>query len=325
MVSLRAHACYYHYDNISCQYVVVVVAVRCMYCWLSLSSSHHHLSVCIVLFFKLCFFNVSVAGFVFGMGVRPEIDLMDAGQDMPDTLATEVKSEADGKAEQLQQAQKLVELLDRKTNAGMSDNQDANNNNNDDDDAFESAAGKNEAKLDSVTAAISAVGAAQYGTDQHKMVYENFDVRAKDYTTFFTHDFSWEDQGFELVERNCAGVAPLLGQLFTSIYELTYKTVNQQQGVDTTPFRRAIWYYTHRLYGIAYDDYEYREVNKLLHVDIKTFCKLVACTPTAVTYKHFRSLGYDFAMHERAHIALLAVFAHQKSALLYILNAFANT
>ncbi len=57
------------------------------------------------------------------------------------------------------------------------------------------------------------------------------------------------------------------------------------QGVDTTPFRWALWYYVLRLYGVCFDDFPYHTVNTLLNKEIKSYAKKVAAHPSSATAK----------------------------------------
>lgn len=65
-----------------------------------------------------------------------------------------------------------------------------------------------------------------------------------------------------LFSLRCAA-APVLDDEFKVAFNLTYNTFGGDQGdtgVDTEPFRTAIWYYIQRLYGICNDHYDYKQV-----------------------------------------------------------------
>ena len=51
--------------------------------------------------------------------------------------------------------------------------------------------------------------------------------------------------------------------------------VGKEEGVDTEPFRHAVWHYIQSIKGIRRDDYNYKEVNKLLTISFKTYIRMV--------------------------------------------------
>lgn len=60
-------------------------------------------------------------------------------------------------------------------------------------------------------------------------------------------------------------VAPVLDKEFRLTFSLTYNTFGgEAQGVNTEPFRTAVWYYVQRLYGVRNDHYAYEMVNRYL-------------------------------------------------------------
>jgi hypothetical protein len=90
--------------------------------------------------------------------------------------------------------------------------------------------------------------------------YSDFDVKSKTYQIFKSQDYNWKEDGFELIRRFLPGAAQLLDEEFDHIYRMTYNMFNKSQGVDTFPFRQAIWQYVQRIKGIFHDDYDYQEV-----------------------------------------------------------------
>eukprot|EP00163_Fabomonas_tropica_P020705 TRINITY_DN36601_c0_g1_i1.p1 TRINITY_DN36601_c0_g1~~TRINITY_DN36601_c0_g1_i1.p1 ORF type:complete len:676 (-),score=156.89 TRINITY_DN36601_c0_g1_i1:291-2135(-) len=151
--------------------------------------------------------------------------------------------------------------------------------------------------------------------------HEDFQVKSKTYEVFRVQDYSWSDDGYPLLNRFYPGVAPLLDAKFKFIYRMSDNSFGTTDNVDTLPFRRAIWYYVHRVYGIFHDDYNYNEVNKILNRQIKIFIKKVTTAPEDVTRTDFVNLGYDFRHDEIVHIALLTIEARQQAELLYGLRA----
>lgn len=162
-------------------------------------------------------------------------------------------------------------------------------------------------------------------TAPYPVRHTDFDVRSREYNVFHIQDWSWEEHAYELLERTYdRDFANLIDVEFTTIFELTYHQVNGQQGVDTAPFRRSIWYYVHRIHGILHDDYNYAAVNELLLRNLKKFSKDLACTPFQVTSQDLLNLGYSLSPEEKCHIALLATEARKQAELMYALYALSR-
>ncbi|KAJ0407860.1 hypothetical protein ATCC90586_007206 [Pythium insidiosum] len=153
--------------------------------------------------------------------------------------------------------------------------------------------------------------------------YADFDVRSTDYNVLHTEDFSWEEHGFSLVKRYFPGEAGhILEDLFNLTGKLTYDYYgSEKEDVDTTPYRSAIWYYVHRIFGICHDDYDYRQVNVYLNRPTKIFIKKVACTPWKVTRSDFEHFDRTLSPSEKCHVTLLAAEARKQAGLMYGLRA----
>lgn len=153
------------------------------------------------------------------------------------------------------------------------------------------------------------------------MRYSNFDVNSKAYSIFYLHDYSWPEHGYALVNRFYQGYAPMLDAEWDGIFHLTYNTVGDKKNVDSTPFRRAIWYYTHRLFGLQHDDFNYNKIPVFLTQSLKYFVKKVACAPDTITEDDYKLKGYNFLPDEKCHIVLLAIEARRQASLLYALHS----
>jgi sestrin len=154
------------------------------------------------------------------------------------------------------------------------------------------------------------------------LVYKNFDVRSDEYRTYRTSEFDWKEHGFALANRFFPGATPLIDELFEHTFEFTYNTLGGIGDHDTSPFRNSIWYYTLRLYGVHYDDYNYGEINSVCRKPTKVYVKIVACNPIKMTAEHFatmaKSEGFQFS--EMVHINFLVMEARKQAILLYALR-----
>ncbi|GAB1605071.1 sestrin-1-like isoform X2 [Argonauta hians] len=152
--------------------------------------------------------------------------------------------------------------------------------------------------------------------------YQDFKrVNYQEIATFRAQDYSWEDHGFSLANRLYPDIGSLLDEKFRVAYNLTYNTMGNNKGVDTTAFRRAIWNYIHFMYGIRHDDYNYNEVTDLLERDLKTYVKTVTCYPEQVTYQDYKNVLKGFQHSEKVHVNLMMLEARLQAELLYSLRA----
>ncbi|KDO30595.1 hypothetical protein SPRG_04495 [Saprolegnia parasitica CBS 223.65] len=162
--------------------------------------------------------------------------------------------------------------------------------------------------------------------------YVDFDVRSREYNVLHTEDFSWDEHCFSLVSRYFPGQGGhILEDLFKLTLKMTYhsygahatatKSNQDVEGMDTTPFRHAIWYYVHRIYGICHDDYDYKNVNIFLNRPTKQFVKKVACTPWRVTAKDIEHFNHTLTASEKCHVTLLTAEARKQAGLMYGLRA----
>ncbi|EGZ25190.1 hypothetical protein PHYSODRAFT_485223 [Phytophthora sojae] len=157
--------------------------------------------------------------------------------------------------------------------------------------------------------------------------YADFDVRSEEYEVLHTEDFSWDEHCFSLVKRYFPGEAgQILEDLFNLTSKLTYDYFGAQKEecVDTSPYRDAVWYYVHRIFGICHDDYDYRQVNTYLNRPTKIFLKKVACTPWKVRQEDFEHFDRTLSPSEKCHVILLVAEARKQAGLMYGLRAVMN-
>ena len=95
--------------------------------------------------------------------------------------------------------------------------------------------------------------------------YVDFAKRQDEFATFRIQDFTWDEEGYSTIARFDEDTAQCLDDKFRTIYNLTYGTMGSHTSIDTSLFRRASWNYIQCLWGVRHDDYDYHEVNELLH------------------------------------------------------------
>ncbi|KAL7750450.1 hypothetical protein RI367_004224 [Sorochytrium milnesiophthora] len=176
-----------------------------------------------------------------------------------------------------------------------------------------------------------------------QIAHEDFNVKATDYSVFRLNDWSWEDHGVGLISKYLGHeVGEMLDDVFEEAKHMTdYSLFNiamspnmdgqsayegslasaGADGLDTAPFRQAVWYYVLRLYGQCHDDYDYARVNHFLNKRTKSFVKKVACCPQAIQYSDFQWMGVRLRPEEKCHINVLVVEAKKQAQLVWALNS----
>jgi len=145
--------------------------------------------------------------------------------------------------------------------------------------------------------------------------------RESEFPTFRIQDFNWDEEGYSMISQFYDDVAQLLDDKFRTIYNLTYRTMGRHSSIDTSLFRRASWNYIQCLWGIRHDDYDYAEVNDLLHRNLKKYIKTASCYPEQCSQLEYDSIMKDFNTSEKIHVLLLVGEAKVQSSLLYSMRA----
>lgn len=145
--------------------------------------------------------------------------------------------------------------------------------------------------------------------------------RETEFPTFRINDFNWDEHGYSILSRFYDDVAQLLDDKFRTIYNMTYGTMGTHSSIDTSLFRRASWNYIQCLWGIRHDDYDYAEVNELLHRNLKKYIKTATCYPEMCNREDYGMIMKDFRDSEKVHLLMLVGEAKVQSSLLYSMRA----
>lgn len=88
---------------------------------------------------------------------------------------------------------------------------------------------------------------------------------------------------------------------------------------DTNQFRQAIMNYVLSVYGVLNDCWDTRLNNQILHRDLKSWIKKIACYPNELTASDVpRTL---LTAEERCHICILIMETKRRLELLYFAQA----
>eukprot|EP00301_Raphidiophrys_heterophryoidea_P021930 c6207_g1_i1.p1 GENE.c6207_g1_i1~~c6207_g1_i1.p1 ORF type:complete len:565 (+),score=96.14 c6207_g1_i1:152-1846(+) len=152
----------------------------------------------------------------------------------------------------------------------------------------------------------------------HTMAHMDFDV--KNNTVIRSVNWSWNENAYETARHVLPDAAAALDAQFSFIQVMTDRSINGIDTGTTAPFRNAVWFYTHRMFGIIHDDYNYQLLNKLLPRKLKHYIKRVACTPREVNPRNIEDVDVDLQPQERVHVLLLVMEARKQAELLFALN-----
>uniref|UniRef100_A0A2P2I9M5 Sestrin-2-like n=1 Tax=Hirondellea gigas TaxID=1518452 RepID=A0A2P2I9M5_9CRUS len=138
------------------------------------------------------------------------------------------------------------------------------------------------------------------------------------------YQHQWEEIGFSMLAKfTSQDLADSIDIKFKTAFNMTYNTCGDRKNVSTTPFRRAIWYYTQSLYGIRRDDYDYSTINEVLDRPLKVFLKTMSVAPERLVTAHDSapSIIDDLRTSEQVHIVILAAEARMQAEMVYAMLA----
>ncbi|CAL1287134.1 unnamed protein product [Larinioides sclopetarius] len=169
---------------------------------------------------------------------------------------------------------------------------------------------------------------AQFECDTEKFVDDDLTFTKRAYSTtdghvsdFIIQDCTWDDHAYSLLNRYYNDVGTILDEKFKVAYDLTYYTMGHKENVDTTIFRRAVWNYIHRIYGIIHDDYNYGEMENLLDFGFRSYAETVCFSPETITKDAHDEIMRAFRHSEKVHVNLMVFEARFQAELLYALSA----
>jgi len=163
----------------------------------------------------------------------------------------------------------------------------------------------------SPTAVANAIAKFRGGNN---MTHKDIDMRNTKQLKHY--EFSWEVQGFPLVDRYYRGFAQVLDNEFKTLAKLTDGKLNDK-AIDTSPLRVAISHFASGIYGIQDDMYDYHKVNVFLSIPLKTHLKWLVCDPQRIQGE---DLPLTLKLWEKLHLSCIALSAKRKSCLLWALR-----
>jgi len=111
--------------------------------------------------------------------------------------------------------------------------------------------------------------------------------------------YTWENQGYRTANSFYPDICDFLDNKFRIASTLTYNTMGSHKQVDTSPFRRAVWLYTHSLFGIRYDDYDYFQTKQLIGSPLRKYIKILCSCPESITKNDYDCIMKEFTHSEK--------------------------
>jgi len=150
------------------------------------------------------------------------------------------------------------------------------------------------------------------------IAYRDFNIKEG---VLRTRDFSWAEHGYPLLNRYFATATTQVDDIFSHTFSLTYHTLGSHTNLDTSPYRTAVWYMVHRLFGITNDDYQYSDINRFLKVPTKRYIKRLVTTPWLLRRDDYNAIVGGMTDGEKCHINLLALEAKKQASIMYALSS----
>jgi hypothetical protein len=133
--------------------------------------------------------------------------------------------------------------------------------------------------------------------------------------------YTWETHGYVTANNIYPEISVVLDKNFKIAGNMTYNTMGSRKDVDTSLFRRAVWHYIHSLFGIRQDDYDYKQLRKLLAKPLRTYIKVLCSCPERIQKADYDSIMKEFTHSEKVHVNILIMEARIQASMLYFLRA----
>lgn len=107
-----------------------------------------------------------------------------------------------------------------------------------------------------------------------------------------------------------------------NVFHFIYSIFNQQEDtlLDTSPLRRAIWFYCLKLYGARKEDYDYSDIARLVSPHMKKYLKKVCYEPQSILPQDWKNIGISLRPEEKCHVNVLAAEAKKQALLCCMLS-----
>ena len=100
-------------------------------------------------------------------------------------------------------------------------------------------------------------------------------------------------------------------------FEMSYFQYGHESVNTTHPMRNAIIKYLMNIHGIVDKYYNYSNVNRFVHRDVKTFTKKIMTDPKNVTSADFEEMP-ALTPEDRAHLCILVMDTKKRVELIFV-------
>jgi len=129
--------------------------------------------------------------------------------------------------------------------------------------------------------------------------------------------YEWKTIGYPFLLEGFPEITSKIDAKLEYINKMTLGNFGNEKNVKTDPFRRAIVYYLENIHGYSHPDFDYKQMNVLLHKDLKLALKTIGTTPQNFNFGLLNKIPIDFKPYEVCHIILLIMEAKFQIELMY--------
>lgn len=130
--------------------------------------------------------------------------------------------------------------------------------------------------------------------------------------------FDWERDAYGLYYKYNSVAADAINIQSEYAFSMTKEMYGEKEE-DTSEFRAAITNYISGCHGVVNDCFDSSQINKILHRDLKSWIKKIACHPNQLTSNDM--LSSQLTPEERCHLCILVMETKRRVELLHIARA----
>ena len=140
------------------------------------------------------------------------------------------------------------------------------------------------------------------------------------------YEYNWSDYGYYYLKNISPNLITCINDEFKYIIDLTSNSLGMKKyssSLNSLYIKQAIINYVEKLFGYYHEDYNYKNISKLLCCNINyiKFIKKFVCYPKNVSLSDFQEMNTIFLHEEIMHIILLIANIKMKIQLIFLSKA----
>ena len=157
--------------------------------------------------------------------------------------------------------------------------------------------------------------------------YEKIAFKGPNKNVFLTYyEYNWSDYGYYYLKNISPNLITCINDEFKYIIDLTSNSLGMKKyssSLNSLYIKQAIINYVEKLFGYYHEDYNYKNISKLLCCNINyiKFIKKFVCYPKNVSLSDFQEMNTIFLHEEIMHIILLIANIKMKIQLIFLSKA----